>query len=172
MLKEDNRASSRYGQNEARYPDGCRGSSGYFRRKGRPKTPKGITVSNGDSLRQTACTAGNLTRTAGQIHVDGPLIFNSISLILDALAAGFGLAFLSSGFGEKHLREKQFIQVRGDGARPGRATIFNIPVGTSLFRLLPCLLKRSDSSCGMAGFEELFKIMLLLKGKTAYLADR
>lgn len=75
------------------------GSPSYFKRQPMPTTPQSLVGHSCLTLRLP--TSGGLYswpfENEGrqlQVRVHGPLVFNTIDLILDAAVAGFGLAFL------------------------------------------------------------------------------
>lgn len=53
-----------------------------------------------------------------RVRVEGPLIFNTIDLILDAAVAGLGLAYLPFNQVEQHLARGRLVRVLGEWTPP------------------------------------------------------
>lgn len=84
------------------------GSPSYFRRCTAPLSPADVAEHRAINLRLP--TSGTLNRwrlmqgrKETRVQVDGPLVFNTIELILDATLAGLGLAYLPLDQVQHHL---------------------------------------------------------------------
>ncbi len=53
-----------------------------------------------------------------RVHVDGQLVFNNTSLILDTALAGFGLAYLPEDQVRAHLADGRLVRVLADWCPP------------------------------------------------------
>ena len=53
-----------------------------------------------------------------RVHVDGQLVFNNTSLILDAALAGFGLAYVPEDQVRAHLADGRLVRVLADWCPP------------------------------------------------------
>lgn len=53
-----------------------------------------------------------------RVRVEGPLIFNTIDLILDAAVAGLGLAYLPLDQVEAHMENGRLVRVLGKWTPP------------------------------------------------------
>jgi LysR family transcriptional regulator, regulator of peptidoglycan recycling len=98
------------------------GAPSYFANHPAPKTPQ--------TLVQHACLSLRLPTSGGlyawpfkkgsrelNVHVQGPLVFNTIDLILDAAINGFGLAYLPTDLVEQHIKDGRLIGVLDDWCR-------------------------------------------------------
>ena len=53
-----------------------------------------------------------------RVHVDGQLVFNNTSLILDVALAGFGLAYVPEDQVRAHLADGRLVRVLADWCPP------------------------------------------------------
>jgi DNA-binding transcriptional LysR family regulator len=95
------------------------GAPAYFARRPRPDTPHDLTAHECINLRLP--TSGGLwswpfVRNGREMKVraEGPLAFNTISLILNAALAGLGLAYLPEDFVRDHVAAGRLIRVLAD----------------------------------------------------------
>lgn len=95
------------------------GSPSYFSHRAAPRTPQGLLDHACLNLRLR--TSGGLYpwafRKNGRelnVHVRGPLIFNTIDLLLDAALNGFGLAYLPVDQVSEHIREGRLVATLED----------------------------------------------------------
>jgi len=95
------------------------GSPSYFERQAPPKTPQNLVDHACLNLRLR--TSGGLYPWAFEkrsrelnVHVRGPLVFNTIDLIKDASLAGFGLAYLPHDLVREHIDRGRLISVLED----------------------------------------------------------
>jgi len=95
------------------------GSPSYFERQAPPKTPQNLVDHACLNLRLR--TSGGLYPWAFEkrgrevnVHVRGPLVFNTIDLIKDASLAGFGLAYLPRDQVREHIDRGRLISVLED----------------------------------------------------------
>jgi DNA-binding transcriptional LysR family regulator len=95
------------------------GSPRYFRRHPPPSEPQHLVEHRCINLRLP--TSGTLNRwrllqkgREVRVHVDGPLIFNTIDLILDTAIDGLGLAYLPLDQVSQHLKSGRLDQVLGE----------------------------------------------------------
>jgi DNA-binding transcriptional LysR family regulator len=98
-------------------------SPSYFAGRTRPRTPQELAGHACINLRLP--THGGLYawefergRRAVNVRVDGPLIFNSITPILDAALAGFGLAYLPEDMVVRPLQEGRLVRVLEEWCPP------------------------------------------------------
>ena len=99
------------------------GAPDYLARHGRPAAPGDLTAHRGINLRlPTSGTLNSWRLTQDghetRIQVDGPLVFNTIDLILDAARAGLGLAYLPRDQVEDDLRTGRLIALLGAATPP------------------------------------------------------
>jgi DNA-binding transcriptional LysR family regulator len=98
-------------------------SPSYFAGRTRPRTPQELAGHACINLRLP--THGGLYawefergRRAVNVRVDGPLVFNSITPILDAALAGFGLAYLPEDMVVRPLQEGRLVRVLEEWCPP------------------------------------------------------
>lgn len=92
---------------------------GYFRGRSEPRVPGDLTSHRCINLRlptHNQLYAWEFDRKGKSlsVHVDGPLVFNSTTMILDACLAGFGLAYLPESQVRPHLESGAFTRVLAD----------------------------------------------------------
>ena len=99
------------------------GAPSYFATRKRPRIPQDLTGHDCINLRLP--TYGGLYawefEKAGReikVRVDGRLVFNTIALRLNAVLAGFGLAYLPEDQVQTYLAEGQLIRVLADWCPP------------------------------------------------------
>lgn len=99
------------------------GAPPYFVKRKRPRTPQDLTDHNCISLRLP--TAGSIYawefEKGGRevkVRVDGQFTFNNIGLRLNAVLAGFGLAYLPEDQVRDHLADGRLIRVLADWCPP------------------------------------------------------
>lgn len=99
------------------------GTPGYFERNGRPKKPQDLTSHHCINLRLP--THGGLYgwefEKAGRelkVRVEGQLIFNNISLRVNAALAGLGVAYLPEDTVQGYIAEGRLIRVLADWCPP------------------------------------------------------
>jgi len=99
------------------------GSPAYFSQRKRPQTPQDLTAHNCINLRLP--TYGGLYawefEKGGRelkVRVDGQLIFNTLSMRLQAALGGQGLAYLPEDQVLPHISEKRLIRVLADWCPP------------------------------------------------------
>ncbi|MDA8251286.1 MAG: LysR family transcriptional regulator [Rhodospirillales bacterium] len=99
------------------------GAPSYFAGRKRPKTPQDLTAHACINLRLP--TAGGLYawefgkgRRELKVRVEGPLVFNTIALRLNAALAGFGLAYLPEDPVAAPLADGRLIRVLADWCPP------------------------------------------------------
>ncbi len=95
----------------------------YFTTRKRPRTPQELTAHNCINLRLP--TYGGLyawefekNGRAMKVRVEGQLVFNGTTLILEAALAGFGLAYLPEDQVRTYLGTGRLIRVLGDWCPP------------------------------------------------------
>lgn len=94
------------------------GSPSYFARQGTPRGPDDLIHHRAVNLRLPTSGALNSWRLMQngretRVRIDGPLVFNTIDLILDATLDGHGLAYLPLDQVELHLRDGRLRQLLG-----------------------------------------------------------
>ena len=101
----------------------CVGSAAYFAKYPRPKKPQDLTAHNCINLRLP--TYGGLYawefEKAGRelkVRVEGQLVFNTVTLMLNAALDGAGLAYLPEDQARKYLGNKRLIRVLEDWCPP------------------------------------------------------
>jgi DNA-binding transcriptional LysR family regulator len=99
------------------------GSRAYFERRKRPQTPRDLTAHDCINLRLP--TYGGLYTWEFEkngrevnVHVDGPLVFNNITLRLNAALAGLGLAYLPEDEVLAHISGGRLVRVLADWCPP------------------------------------------------------
>jgi DNA-binding transcriptional LysR family regulator len=107
-------------------PDFCMavvGSPGYLEEHAPPQAPRDLTSHKCINLRLP--TYGGLYAWEFEkdgremrVRVEGQLIFNSVSLILDAALSGFGLAYLAETQVIGHLASGALVRVLSDWCQP------------------------------------------------------
>jgi len=98
-------------------------TSSYFARRSRPRTPQDLTAHACINLRLP--TYGGLYAwefeqggRALKVRVEGPLVFNSTSMILEAALTGIGLAYLPEDRVRTHLADGRLVRVLADWCPP------------------------------------------------------
>jgi DNA-binding transcriptional LysR family regulator len=99
------------------------GAPSYFARRPRPKRPQDLTAHDCINIRFP--TYGGLYAWEFEkrgrelkVRVDGQLVFNNIALRLNAVLAGFGLAYLLEDQVQAHLADGRLIRVLDDWCPP------------------------------------------------------
>jgi DNA-binding transcriptional LysR family regulator len=99
------------------------GAPSYFTTRKRPMTPQDLTAHNCINLRLP--TYGGLYAWEFEkngrelrVRVEGQLVFNGTTLILNAALAGFGLAYLPEDQVQTHLVTERLIRVLADWCPP------------------------------------------------------
>ena len=99
------------------------GAPSYFARQKRPRTPQDLTAHACINLRLP--TLGGIyawefekCRRALKVRVEGPLVFNTMTLRLNAALAGFGLAYMPEDQVAAHLADGRLIRVLADWCPP------------------------------------------------------
>jgi len=99
------------------------GSPSYFERRKRPQTPRDLTAHDCINLRLP--TYGGLytwefekNKREVNVHVDGQLVFNNISLRLNAALAGLGLAYLPEDQVQPDVSAGRLVRVLADWCPP------------------------------------------------------
>lgn len=99
------------------------GAPAYFAHRAPPKVPHDLTAHRCINLRLP--TLGGIYAWEFEkrgrelkVHVEGQLVFNSITPILKAALAGFGLAYLPEDVVRPHVAGGRLIQVLGDWCEP------------------------------------------------------
>ncbi len=95
------------------------GAPSYFARRKRPRTPQELT--DHDCINRRLPTYGGLYAGAFEkggrelkVRVEGQLVFNNITLRLNAALAGLGLAYLPEDQVQMHLADGRLIRVLAD----------------------------------------------------------
>jgi DNA-binding transcriptional LysR family regulator len=99
------------------------GAPDYLRSHPGPETPHDLASHRGINLRLPSPGTINAWRLVQdgreiRVRVEGPLIFNTLELILDAALAGMGLAYLPLDQVEGYLGEGRLIQVLAEWTPP------------------------------------------------------
>jgi DNA-binding transcriptional LysR family regulator len=99
------------------------GAPSYFDRRPPPKRPQDLVRHRCINLRLSSDRGFNTWTLAKQgralsVHVDGPLAFNTLSLIGEAALDGLGLAYLPADQVEQHLAAGRLMPVLEDWCRP------------------------------------------------------
>jgi DNA-binding transcriptional LysR family regulator len=99
------------------------GAPSYFERRPKPKKPQDLTSNECINIRLP--TYGGLYAWEFEkrgrelkVRVDGPFVFNSLTLRLNAVLAGLGLAYLPEDQVETHVAEGRLIRVLDDLCTP------------------------------------------------------
>jgi DNA-binding transcriptional LysR family regulator len=99
------------------------GAPSYFANRPRPKQPQDLTAHDCINIRLP--TYGGIyawefeKRGRGlKVRVEGQLVFNNIALRLNAVVAGFGLAYLPEDQVQTHLADGRLIRVLADWCPP------------------------------------------------------
>jgi len=99
------------------------GSRSYFESRKRPQTPRDLTAHDCINLRLP--THGGLytwefekNKREVKVHVDGQLVFNNITLRLNAALAGLGLAFLPEDLVQADISAGRLVRVLADWCPP------------------------------------------------------
>jgi DNA-binding transcriptional LysR family regulator len=99
------------------------GSPSYFERKGRPRTPQDLT--GHDCINTRFPTYGGVYvwefEKGGRevkVRVEDHLVFNTITLRLNAALAGMGLTYLTEDLVQSHLTSGRLIRVLADWCPP------------------------------------------------------
>ena len=99
------------------------GAPSYFAQRKRPQTPQELTAHKCINIRLP--TYGGLYvwefEKGGRelnVRVDGPLVFNSIALRLNAVLAGVGLAYLPEDQVRDHIAQGRLLRVLADWCPP------------------------------------------------------
>jgi DNA-binding transcriptional LysR family regulator len=99
------------------------GSPEYFRRYSKPQEPQHLVDHRCINLRLRTSGTLNAWRLVQndremRVRVDGPLIFNTIDLILDTALSGLGLAYLPLDQVNQHLEGGRLFRVLGEWTPP------------------------------------------------------
>jgi DNA-binding transcriptional LysR family regulator len=99
------------------------GSPHYFSQKPEPREPQQLVEHRCINLRLPTSGALNLWRLVQndrevRVRVDGPLIFNTIDLILDSALNSLGLAYLPQDQVEPYLKDGRLVRVLGEWTPP------------------------------------------------------
>jgi len=99
------------------------GAPSYFAKRTKPKTPQDLTTHACINLRLS--TLGGLYAwefarggRAIRVRVEGQLVFNGTTPMIDAALAGFGLAYAPEDAVQSHLAEGRLIRVLGEWCPP------------------------------------------------------
>jgi DNA-binding transcriptional LysR family regulator len=99
------------------------GSPGYLARRPKPRSPQDLA--NHDCINLRLPTYGGLYawelqkgRREMKIRVEGPLVFNSVPMIIRAAAAGFGLGFVMENQVADHIADGSLVTVLDDWCAP------------------------------------------------------
>ncbi len=95
----------------------------YFSNRGEPRSPNELTQHNCINLRfptHGALYTWEFERSGRELNVrvDGQLTFNNSKQILDAVLAGFGVAYLPEDMAKPHLAKKRLVQVLDSWCAP------------------------------------------------------
>ncbi len=117
------------------------------RRKRRPRTPQDLTDHTCINIRlptRSGIYAWEFEKGGRElrVRVEGQLVFNNIALRLNAVLAGFGLAYLPEDQVQAYLAEGRLVRILADWCPPFRATISTTQVAGNPHRPSPCLSKR------------------------------
>jgi DNA-binding transcriptional LysR family regulator len=101
----------------------CVGAPSYFAERPAPETPHDLTAHRCINLRlptRGGLYAWEFEKDGRQLNVrvDGQLVFNNLHLIVEAAAAGFGLAFLPDDALRKPLDDGRLVRVLEDWCPP------------------------------------------------------
>jgi DNA-binding transcriptional LysR family regulator len=99
------------------------GSPAYLARRSKPRKPQDLA--DHDCINLRLATSGALYawelqkgRREMKVRVDGPLVFNSVPMIVRAAAAGFGLAFVMEDQIVDHVADGRLVTVLDDWCTP------------------------------------------------------
>ncbi|PKU24789.1 LysR family transcriptional regulator [Telmatospirillum siberiense] len=99
------------------------GAPSYFARRPPPKTPQDLTAHDCINLRLP--TYGGLFAWEFEkgdrklnVHVDGQLVFNNVTLRLNAALAGSGLAYLPEDYVRAYIADGRLVRVLADWCPP------------------------------------------------------
>lgn len=135
------------------------GSPDYFRRHPAPAEPRGLVDHRCINLRlptSDTLNAWRLLENGEEIRIrsDGPLIFNSIELILDAALDGTGLAYLPLDQVDGHLKAGRLIRIFAEQTPPLPPYHLYYPNrrhGAPAFRLFVDALRRQVRRLSITG---------------------
>jgi DNA-binding transcriptional LysR family regulator len=100
------------------------GSPSYFAERKRPKAPQDLTSHNCLNLRLPthggSLYAWELEKDGRELHVrvEGQLVFNSASLLLQGALKGLGLAYLTEGHVQPYISKGELVRVLSDWCPP------------------------------------------------------
>ena len=99
------------------------GAPSYFARRARPKTPQDLTAHACINLRlptHGGLYAWEFEKVGREIkaRVEGQLVFNSTTPMLDAALSGFGLAYVPEDTVRAHLADGRLVRVLADWCPP------------------------------------------------------
>ncbi|MCG7359418.1 LysR substrate-binding domain-containing protein [Roseomonas mucosa] len=101
------------------------GAPAYFaarpRPRPRPRTPQDLTAHNCINIRlprHGGLYAWEFSKRKRQVRVEGQLVFNSTTLMLNAALAGLGLLYLTEQQVAPHLAEGRLVRVLADWCEP------------------------------------------------------
>lgn len=99
------------------------GSPAYFDRHAFPETPEQLIAHRAINPRLPTTGILNAWRFIDdvreiRVHVDGPLVFNTIELILDAAVDGLGLAYMPLDQVTEHIASGRLVRVLADSTPP------------------------------------------------------
>jgi DNA-binding transcriptional LysR family regulator len=99
------------------------GAPSYFARRPQPRAPQDLTAHSCINLRLP--TYGSLYawefEKGGRelrVRVEGQLVFNSVNMILNAVLAGLGLAYLPENQVQAHINSGRLVRVLADWCPP------------------------------------------------------
>jgi DNA-binding transcriptional LysR family regulator len=99
------------------------GAPSYFATRKKPRTPQELTEHNCINLRLP--TDGRVyvwefekNGQALNVRVEGQLVFNGATGLLNAALAGFGLAYLMEGYAQEHIAKGRLVRVLSDWCQP------------------------------------------------------
>ena len=99
------------------------GARSYFATQAKPKKPQDLTDHDCINLRlptYDGIYAWEFEKHGRElkVRVEGPLVFNNIALRMNAVLAGFGLAYLPEDQVRKHLADGRLVRVLEDWCPP------------------------------------------------------
>ena len=123
------------------------GAPSYFSGRPKLKAPQDLTEHNWINLRlptHGGLYAWKFEKCARElrVRVEGQLVTNGSSMLLDAALAGFGLAYLPEAVVQPFLLEGRLIRVLPSGVRPIRVTISTTRTGANPRRPSPSWSRR------------------------------
>ena len=99
------------------------GAPAYLKKHGMPKTPRDLRAHRCINLR--LASAGTIYKWEFErgtekmdIAVDGPLVFDSGGMVLDAVLAGVGLGYVLEDRATAHIRKGDLVRLLGDWCPP------------------------------------------------------